>query len=457
MLDSNSIDQVFEKVWARITKERIVGLNNIYGYCLYPALAREASVRDDRKILTVEDCRPSLEEVLGKDAVTTTELGCEMILPDDTFSLIRSSAGWLRLKSGRYLWREDVYQWKPEEIALFVARAGHFREWCGEKWDSYFAKMEERQRVNRIRSKYSNGKNKVLEQYASYLLHEARKKVGLEDPIASLDHFGFKHQEYNPDELESKYREILEREDEEVGSRDEESLQDRIAQMKVEAEKKAQEDLHREQRSARARKQYAERKEERKKKNEDAIHRLTERLGTAPTITRRYPPYGSHYDDYGFPLSNGQSVSFKDYKKDPDRIAAVAERLLPLFEGLLPFATNKFAVKGNLTSASQGMVEYRKKRILEILSPDSPLLPVVTRLIDECRTLMFEVKPRVIEVQYYFNRGGDQALLFSIPKALSAEDAFSFEKSLFEFIKADRALRRSFLEYGFDKPLKTER
>ena len=453
MLDSNSIDLIFEKVWAQVTKKGIIGLDNIYGYCLYPALAREASIRDDRKILTVEDCRPFLEEVLGKDAVRTIELGCEMALPDDLFSLIRTSAGWLRLKSGRYLWREDVYQWKPEEIALFVARAGHFREWCGERWDSYFAKVKEQQRIDRIRSKYRDDKNKVLRQYADYLLIEARKKVGLEDPYAGL----FKHQEYNPEELEAKYREILEREDEEVGSRDMESLQDRIAQMKEKAEKQAQEDLRREQRSARARKQYAERKAAQKQKNEDAIQQLTERLGVAPTITRRYPPYGSHYDDYGFPLSNGQTVSFKDYKKDADRIAVVAEKLLPLFEGLLPFATNKFAVKGNLTSASRGMVEYRKKRILEKLSPDSPLLPVVTRLIDECKTLMFEVKPRVIEVQYYFNRGGDQALLFSIPKAFGAEDAASFGDALSEFVKADKALRRSFLEYGFDKPLKPGR
>lgn len=453
MLDSNSIDQVFEKVWTQVTKKGIIGLDNIYGHYLYPELAREASIRDDRKILKVEDCRPSLEEVLGKDAVRTIELGCEMALPDDLFSLIRTSAGWLRLKSGRYLWREDVYQWKPEEIALFVARAGHFREWCGGRWDSYFAKMEEQQRVDRIRSKYHDDKKKVLRQYADYLLIEARKKVGLEDPYAGL----FKHQEYNPEELEAKYREILEREDEEVGSRDMESLQDRIAQMKEKAEKQAQEDLRREQRSARARKQYAERKAAQKQKNEDAIQQLTERLGVAPTITRRYPPYGSHYDDYGFPLSNGQTVSFKDFKKDADRIAVVAEKLLPLFEGLVPFATSKFAVKGSLAEATHGMVEYKRKRLLETLPPDSPLLPVVTRLIDECRTLMFEVKPRVIEVQYYFNRGGDQALLFSIPKAFGAEDAVSFEKSLFEFIKADKALRRSFLEYGFDKPLKPGR
>ena len=457
MLDANSIDQVFEKVWARITKERIVGLCNIYGYNLYPALAREASMRDDRKILSVEDCRPSLEEVLGKDAVTTTELGCEMVQPDDTFSLIRSSAGWLRMKSSRYFWREDVYQWKPEEIALFVARAGHFREWCGEKWDSYFAEIEEQQRVDRIRSKYRNEKNKVLEQYASYLLVEARKKVGLEDPFASLEHVVFKHQEYSPDELESKYREILEREDEEVGSREKQSLQDRIVQMKAEAEKKAQEDLRREQRSARAREQYAERKAAQKQKNEDAIRQLTERLGIAPTITRRYPPYGSHYDDYGFPLSNGQTISFKDYKKDADWIAVVAEKMLPLFEGLTPFATSKFAVKGNLTRATQGMVEYRKKRVLEELPSNSPLLLVVTSLLDECKTLMFEVKPRVIEVQYYFNRGGDQAFLFSIPKTFGVKDAMSFGYALSSFIAADKILRRRLLEYGFDKPLKPER
>ena len=453
MLDSNSIDLIFEKVWAQVTKRGIIGLENIYGYCLYPELANAASVRDDRKILTVEDCRPSLEAVLGKDAVKTTELGCEMTLPDDTFSLIRTSVGWLRLKSGRYPWRQDVYQWKPEEIALFVARAGHFREWCGERWDGYFAKVEEQRRVDRIRSNYRKEKREILDQYADYLLIEARKKVGLEDPYAGL----FKHQEYNPEELEARYRDVLEREDEEVGSRDIESLQERIAQMKVEAEKKAQEDLRREQRSARAKKQYAERKEERQRKNEEAIQRLTERLGVAPTITRRYPPYGSHYDDYGFPLSNGQTVSFKDYKKDPDRIAVVAEKLLPLFEGLVPFATSKFAVKGSLAGATQGMVEYWKKRLLETLPPDSPLLPVITRLLDECKTLMFEVKTRVIEVRYYFKKGGDNAFLFSIPRVFSAEDAASFGAALTEFIKADKALRRSALEYGFDKPLKLEK
>lgn len=457
MLDSNSIDLIFEKVWAQVTKKGIIGLDNIYGHYLYPELAREASIRDDRKILKVEDCRPSLEEVLGKDAVRTIELGCEMALPDDLFSLIRTSAGSLRLKSGRYLWREDVYQWKPEEIALFVARAGHFREWCGERWDSYFAKVEEQQRVYKIRSRYRDAKDKILRQYADYLLDEARKKVGLEDPFANLGKYGFKHPEYVPEELEARYREILEVEDEEVGSRDLESLQDRIAQMRAEAEKQAQEDLRREQRSARARKQYAERKEERKKKNEDAIQRLTERLGIAPTITRRYPPYGSHYDDYGFPLSNGQSVSFKDYKKDSERIAVVAEKLLPLFEGLVPFATSKFAVKGSLAEATQRMVEYKRKRLLETLPPDSPLLPVVAGLLDECKTLMFEVKPRVIEVRYYFARGGDYAFLFSIPKAFSAEDAASFGTALSEFIKADKALRRSALEYGFDKPLKPGR
>lgn len=450
MLDSNSVDLIFEKVWAQVTKKGIIGLDNIYGHYLYPELAREASIRDDRKILKVEDCRPFLEEVLGNDAVKTIELGCEMTLPDDSFSLIRTAAGWLRLRSDHYPWKVDVYQWKPEEIALFVARAGHFREWCGEQWDSYFAKVEEQQRVYRIRSRYRDAKNKILRQYADYLMDEARKRVGLEDPYVGL----FKHPEYDPEELEAKYREILEVEDEEVGSRDLESLQDRIAQMRAVAEKQAQDDLRREQRSARARKQYAERKEERKKKNEDAIQRLTERLGIAPTITRRYPPYGSHYDDYGFPLSNGQSVSFKDYKKDSERIAVVAEKLLPLFEGLVPFATSKFAVKGSLAKATQGMVDYKKKRLLEALPSDSPLLPVVTKLLDECKTLMFEVKPRVIKVRYYFVRGGDYAFLFSIPKAFSAEGAASFGTALSEFIKADKALRRSALEYGFDKPLK---
>ena len=448
MLDSNNIDQVFEKVWARIVKERIVGLDNIYGHCLYPALAREASIRDDRKILTVEDCLPSLEEMLGKDAVTTTELGCEMSLPDDTFSLIRSSVGWLRLRSGRYSWREDVSQWRPEEIALFVARAGHFREWCGERWNSYFTEEEEQQRVERIRSKYTAEKDRILDQYADYLLDEARKTVGLESP---------EHQELDPKELETRYREIIEREDEEVGYHDEEFVQDRIARMKSEAEKKARETLRREKRLARARKQSDERMAMQKQKHEEAVRKMTDCLGVAPTFTRRYPPSGPHYDDYGFPLSNGQTISFKDFIKDPERIATVAERLLPLFERLIPFATNRFMVKGCLMSATQELVKYRKRHIQETLPPGSPLLPVVSGLLEECKTLMLEVKQRVISVEYYFERGGNRALLFSIPKDFRAEDAVPFVEALSAFVKADKALRRKPLEYGFDKPLKPER
>ena len=431
MLTNAEISSLKNRVKKNLDEALLYGdFDMSWAKCLdfvYDILFSKVGYTKSRKIPTLNDFTSLFGEYFDASAVAVDGNTATVTTPYSVFAF-ETGKNDIRLtcSCGTRFTRIATY-FEPGEVLGFIGDSGIAAAAVEPVWKKYEPKLKEMKRVSGIESKYSSEFSDLKDQY-SFALYKGAPLSDIEKKIQ---------------EAEARMRSELGR-----GA----GNQSMLETIRRDAERRTEERRKSEERSRHIQEALQRKKEEREARHKDYADEIEALLGIRPEIRHRVPfTGGRHYDAYTYLLPNGQSVTFRYIAEDFKAILKDAEALIPVLRTLSELSATKLKINAcpgwNYSPATPAMLRYWADSAVEHLDGFPAIKEMVERFRGE--KVSFHVKPRNVEMRYYFRKGQSGFFSASLEKKAADESVAAFSEAVAALAVADSSRRKGRnLEYS---------